>query len=123
MNGAQDWSPATKNWCVPADFQSFGDVLSRQNRIYASVFAPQSALKYRIAAATSRLMKAIDKLRIENVQPRVPGLELFAIARTLVCVSVNMTGVDPGLKDAQYVFEAVLDDLAPMLREMPNLGS
>ena len=45
------------------------------------------------------------------------------MARALICVSVKMTGVDQGLKDAQYVFEAVLDDLAPMLREMPNLGS
>jgi hypothetical protein len=77
----------------------------------------------RCDAATTRLMKAIDKLRIENVQPRVQGLELFALARALICVSVQMTGVDQGLKDAQYVFEAVLDDLAPMLREMPNSGS
>ena len=68
-------------------------------------------------------MKAIDKLRIENVQPRVQGLELFALARALICVNVKMTGVDRGLKDAHYVFEAVLDDLAPMLREMPNPGS
>ena len=68
-------------------------------------------------------MKAIDKLRIENVQPRLPGLELVALARALICVSVKMAGVDQGLKDAQYIFEAVLDDLAPMLREMPNLGS
>ena len=36
---------------------------------------------------------------------------------------MKITGVDRGLKDAHYVFEAVLDDLAPMLREMPNSGS
>jgi hypothetical protein len=77
----------------------------------------------RCDTATTRLIKAIDKLRIENVQPRLPGLELVALARALICVSVKMAGVDQGLKDAQYIFEAVLDDLAPMLREMPNLGS
>jgi hypothetical protein len=53
----------------------------------------------------------------------MPCLKPLRWSRALFCVSVKMAGVDQGLKDAQYVFEAVMDDLAPMLREMPNLGS
>lgn len=40
-------------------------------------------------------------------------LELFAIDRALICMSVNFSGVDQRLKDAQYVFEEAFKDLAP----------
>ena len=53
---------------------------------------------------------------------KIPGATRPPNARS-DSVSVKTAGVDQGLKDAQYVFEAVMDDLAPMLREMPNLGS
>ena len=68
-------------------------------------------------------MKFVGKLAQQNIRPNVPRPELLAVARTLICHSVSLSEVDQGLKDAQYVFEAAMDDLAPMLREMHNLRS
>ena len=77
----------------------------------------------RCDAATSQLMKFVGKLAQHNVRPKVPQLELFAIARTLICHSVSLSGFDQGIKDAQYVFESTMEDLSPMLREMHKLRS
>jgi hypothetical protein len=77
----------------------------------------------RCDAATSQLLKSVGKLAQHNVRPKVPKLELFAIARTLICHSVAISGVDQGIKDAQNVFESAMEDLAPMLREMHKLRS
>ena len=70
---------------------------------------------------TSRLLKYMGKMAGENVRAKIPQLELVALARALICMSVNSAGIDQGLKDAQYIFEETFNELAPRIRKMPEL--
>jgi len=42
--------------------------------------------------------------------------------RALILVGVQQAGVDQGIENAQTVFEAALEDLAPKLREISQTG-
>jgi hypothetical protein len=60
-------------------------------------------------------MELVRKQEGENVLTKI--LELFAMARTLICMArPRQAGIDQGLKDAQYVFEAAFKYVAPILK-------
>lgn len=71
-------------------------------------------------AVTARLMKYLGKLRMENERFGASKLVLFAAARSFICTSASVSGVDEGLSDARTIFEQTMKELAPMLREMPE---
>jgi len=54
--------------------------------------------------AMPHLMKFAGKLAGENVRPTIPHLDFFAIARALICMSVNFAGVDPGAPGCAICF-------------------
>lgn len=81
-----------------------------------------AALNELCDAVTGRLMKYLGKLIKENRRSGGAKLVLFAVARSLVCTSASLSGVDEGLSDARLIFEQTLRELTPMLREMPEAG-
>ena len=80
-------------------------------------------LNERCDAITGRLMKYMGKLVSENQRVGGPQLVLFAAARSFICMCVTASTVEEGLRDAKVIFEDSLRDLAPILREMPEMGS
>lgn len=82
----------------------------------------QSDLNDGCDVVTGRLMKYLGKLTAENERTGGAQLVLFAAARSLICTSASVSGVEEGLKDVRLVFEESLKDLTPILREMPETG-
>lgn len=80
----------------------------------------RTELNDRCDALTGRLMKYLGKLLAEEGRTAEPHLVLFAAARSLICSSVSVLGVDKGLLNARLIFEEALKELTPMLREMPE---
>jgi hypothetical protein len=80
----------------------------------------QPDLNERCDALTGRLMKYLGRLVIENERTGGSKLVLFAAARSFICTSASVSGVDEGLNDARLIFEDTLKELTPMLREMPE---
>lgn len=74
-------------------------------------------------AITGSVMKYLGKLVEENQRTGGTKLVLFAAARSLICTSANMSGVEEGLRNARVVFEETLRDLTPVLREMSEEGN
>lgn len=79
-------------------------------------------LNERCDALTGRLMKYLGKLVAENERTGGSQLVLFAAARSFICTSASVSGVEEGLNGARLIFEETLRELTPMLREMPETG-
>lgn len=77
-------------------------------------------LNERCDALTGRLMKYLGKLVVENERTGGSQLVLFAAARSFICTSASVSGVEEGLNGARIIFEETLRELTPMLREMPR---
>lgn len=77
-------------------------------------------LSERCDALTGRLMKILGKLVVESQRSGAVQLVLIAAARSLICTSVSVSGVDDGLTGARLLFEDALRELTPMLRNMPE---
>ena len=77
-------------------------------------------LNDRCDALTGRLMKYLGKLVAEQGRTAEPHMVLFAAARSFICTSASVSGVEKGLADARLIFEEALRELSPMLREMPE---
>ena len=84
----------------------------------ASIRPNRTELNDRCDALTGRLMKYLGKLVAE--QERIGGsqLVLFAAARSFICTSASVSGVEEGLASARLIFEETFRELTPMLREM-----
>ncbi len=80
----------------------------------------QTELNDRCDALTGRLMKYLGKLVAEQESTGGSQLVLFAAARSFICTSASVSGVEEGLNGARLIFEETLRELAPMLREMPE---
>ena len=78
-------------------------------------------LNERCDALTGRLMKFLGKLVVENQRSGAVQLVLIAAARSLICTSVSVSGVDDGLRGARLLFDDALRELTPMLRNMPEV--
>ncbi len=78
-------------------------------------------LNERCDALTGRLMKYLGKLVVENQRSGAVQLVLFAAARSFICTSVSVSGVDDGLRGARLIFEDALRELTPVLRNMPEV--
>ena len=78
-------------------------------------------LNERCDALTGRLMKFLGKLVVENQRSREVQLVLYAAARSFICTSVSVSGIDEGLRGARLVFDDALRELTPMLLDMPGL--
>ncbi len=87
----------------------------------ANVRPTQNDLNDRCDALSGRLMKYLGKLIAENEPTGGARLVLFAAARSLVCTSASVSGVEEGLKDVRLIFEETLKELTPILREMPKV--
>lgn len=79
-------------------------------------------LNDRCDALTGRLMKYLGKLVAEQERTGGSQLVLFAAARSFVCTSASVSGVEEGLRGARLIFEETLRELTPMLREMSGKG-
>ncbi len=77
-------------------------------------------LNERCDALTGRLMKYLGGLVIEGQASGSSRIVLVAGVRALICTSVSLSGVETGLKDVQSAFEDALEELAPLLRAMPE---
>lgn len=75
----------------------------------------------RCDALTGRLMKFVGKLVVENQRSGAVQLVLIAAARSLICTSVSVSGVDDGLRGARAIFDDAFRELTPMLRNMPEV--
>ena len=80
----------------------------------------RTELNDRCDALTGRLMKFLSKLVAEQERTGGSQLVLFAAARSLICTSASVSGVEEGLIGARLIFEETLRELTPMLREMPE---
>lgn len=89
--------------------------------VLGSKFSP-GELNDRCDAVTGRIMKYLGKLVAENQRTGESSLVLVAAARSLICTSVSLLGVEDGLRDATLVFSDAMRELAPILREMPEMG-
>lgn len=69
-------------------------------------------------ALTSRLMKYLGKLVAEHGSIAEPHLVLFAAARSFICTSASVSGVEQGLVDSRIIFEQTHAELTSMLRDM-----
>ena len=65
-------------------------------------------LNDRCDALTGRLMKYLGKLVAEQERTGGSRLVLFAAARSFVCTSASVSGVEEGLKGARLIFEDTL---------------
>ena len=79
-------------------------------------------LNVRCDALTGRLMKFLGKLVVENQRSGAAQLVLFAAARSFICTSVSVSGVEEGLNGARLIFEDAFRELTPMLHEMSGNG-
>ncbi len=80
----------------------------------------RTELNDRCDALTGRLMKYLGKLVAEQECTGGSQLVLFAAARSFICTSASVSGVEEGLTGARLIFEETLRELTPMLREMPE---
>lgn len=80
----------------------------------------RTELNDRCDALTGRLMKYLGKLVAEQERTGGSQLVLFAAARSFICTSASVSGVEEGLTGARLIFEDTLRELTPMLREMPE---
>ncbi len=80
----------------------------------------RTELNDRCDALTGRLMKYLGKLVAEQERTGGSQLVLFAAARSFICTSASVSGVEEGLTGARLIFEDTLRELMPMLREMPE---
>ncbi len=74
----------------------------------------------RCDALTGRLMKYLGKLIAEQGRTGGSRLVLFAAARSFICTSASVSGVEEGLVGARLIFDETMRELTPMLREMPE---
>ena len=81
-----------------------------------------AALNELCDAVTGRLMKYLGRLIKENQRCGGAKLVLIAAARSFICTSASVSGVDEGLGDARLIFEQTLRELTPILLEMPEAG-
>ncbi|WP_263385564.1 hypothetical protein [Granulicella arctica] len=85
-----------------------------------SAFPDRTEMNDRCDALTGRLMKYLGELVVEQGRTGGSQLVLFAAARSFICTSASVSGVEEGLAGARLIFEETLRELTPMLREMPE---
>ena len=73
-------------------------------------------------ALTSRLMKFLSKQTADLDTNGTSQLIVVAAARTLICTSVLLSGLEEGLSAAHVTFEGTFDELEPLLRELDENG-
>ncbi len=91
-----------------------------EKRDVVAVSPDHTEMNERCDALTGRLMKYLGKLVAEQGRTGGSQLVLFAAARSFICTSASVSGVEEGLTSARIIFEETIRELTPMMRQMPE---